>query len=121
MSTWGSPRAELVAEHVLRAVEQIPTGRVCSYGDIAAIVGCGARQVGAVMRRHGSGVCWWRVVGHDGDLVVAAEALPHWADEGITLKPSGRGCRIELHRADLTDLTRAYDLAAADLPQLRRR
>jgi alkylated DNA nucleotide flippase Atl1 len=121
MSVWGSPRAELLAERVLRAVEQIPRGRVCSYGDIAAIVGCGARQVGSVMRRHGSPVCWWRVVGHDGDLVVAAEARPHWADEGITAKPSGQGCRIDVHRADLAELARAYELATGDLPQLPRR
>ncbi|WP_028708317.1 MGMT family protein [Propionicicella superfundia] len=119
MPSWGSERAELVAEHVLRAVEQIPSGRVCAYGDIAAIVGCGARQVGSVMRRHGSGVCWWRVVGHDGSLVVFAEALPHWQDEGIGLTDDGRSCRIDVHRADLDLLARAYERAAADLTPLR--
>ena len=42
---------DLVVEHVLRAVEQVPAGKVVSYGAIAELVGGTARQVGSVMRR----------------------------------------------------------------------
>ena len=43
------------------------------------------------------------------------EAVPHWLEEGIALKPSGRGCRITDHRADLVELERRWRRAAADL------
>lgn len=59
-------REEFV-EAVLSAVEQIPPGRVASYGDIAEFVGTGGpRQVGSVMSHYGAAVCWWRVVRADG-------------------------------------------------------
>lgn len=115
---WRSPRQELLAEHVLRAVEQVPPGRVCSYGDIAEIVGCGARQVGHVMRFSGGSVCWWRIVNHAGDLTVIDEARPYWDAEGIQLKPNGLGCRIADYRADLRRVAEGYAAAVADLPAL---
>ncbi len=115
---WGSPQAELRAEHILRAVESIPPGCVCAYGDIASIVGCGPRQVGAVLRRHGSAVPWWRVVSHDGRSSVAAQALPHWRAEGIGVRDDLAGCHIAQHRVDLASLEAAYRRAAAALPTL---
>jgi alkylated DNA nucleotide flippase Atl1 len=54
-------------ELVLTVVEQIPPGRVVTYGDIAEVVGRGGpRQVGHVMALFGDGVPWWRVVRADG-------------------------------------------------------
>jgi alkylated DNA nucleotide flippase Atl1 len=102
---------ERVAELVLRAAELIPPGRVASYGDLAGLVGTSARHVGQVMARYGSGVAWWRVTNHSGDLPkhLCREAEPYWAEEGITWKPNGRGCRIADHRADLVALADAYD------------
>jgi methylated-DNA-protein-cysteine methyltransferase-like protein len=110
---------DLLAERVLRAVEQIPTGRVASYGDIGEIVGVGPRYVGRVLRVFGSGVPWWRVVNAQGDPGggLVSRAARHWADEGITVKPNGRGCPIARHRADLEALATAYEAAAADLPE----
>lgn len=109
---------DLLAEHVLRAVEQIPAGRVASYGDIAALVGIGPRHVGNVLRRLGSDVPWWRVVSRDGDFGgdLLTRARPQWAAEGIAVKPNGLGCRIADHRADLPALHSAYRKAVADLP-----
>jgi alkylated DNA nucleotide flippase Atl1 len=118
VATTASSRGELLTEHILRAVEQIPRGRVATYGDIARVVGCGPRQVGLVMSRAGGSVCWWRVVSASGDLSVADKALAHWAEEGIEAKPSGRGCRVAEHRADLGVLAADYAMAVTDLPCL---
>ncbi len=104
-------------ERVLRAVEQVPSGRVVSYGDLATLVGIGPRQVGTIMRLYGSNVTWWRVTNASGDLPVPLmdDVRERWALEGILLKPNGRGCRIAEYRADLATLGSDYDRATADL------
>ncbi len=108
---------EQVVERVLRAVEQIPCGRVASYGDLAGLVGVGPRLVGRVMSLYGSNVTWWRVTNSYGDLPphLHEEARARWADEGIAWKPNGRGCRIREHRADLARLADDYEGAVRDL------
>ncbi|GMA38202.1 MGMT family protein [Mobilicoccus caccae] len=114
---------DLVVEHVLRAVEQVPAGRVVSYGGIAELVGGTARQVGSVMRFYGSNVTWWRVVNSYGDLPahLRSEAAVHWAAEGIEWKPNGLGCRIAEYRVDEETWASAYERAVEDLPRLHRR
>jgi alkylated DNA nucleotide flippase Atl1 len=96
-------------ERVLSVVESIPVGRVCSYGDIAELLEVGPRQIGAVMSAYGGGVCWWRVTNARGEMPphLIDEARQHWLAEGIALSGSGRGCRIDVHRADLPELARA--------------
>ncbi len=86
-----SPDPEEYVELVLSVVEEIPWGRVTSYGAIAGVVGGGPRQVGAVMARHGGPVPWWRVVRADGSLPPSHEenARPHYLDEATPLRPSG--------------------------------
>lgn len=108
---------ERVAERVLRAVERVPSGQVVSYGDVAAVAGTGARQVGRVMRHWGSNVAWWRVTDRDGRLPaeLLRQALPHWRAEGIAVAADGRGCRIRDHRADLQLVADAWADATADL------
>ena len=93
-------------ELVLRAVDLIPPGRVAAYGDLGRIVGIGPRQVGAVMSRFGDGSTWWRVTDAAGNFApdLLERARPHWLEEGIAIKPSGRGCHIADHRADLEQL-----------------
>lgn len=100
--------AELTIERILTCVDQIPPGRVVSYGDIAAIVETSPRRVGSVMSTHGSAVAWWRVVNASGTLPVAllAAARRQWRDEGITETPTG--CAIQRHRADLEALAASY-------------
>ena len=90
---------EEYVERVLSVVEQIPRGRVSTYGAIADHVGSGGpRKVGRVMSLHGGGVPWWRVVRADGSLPPSHgdEARAHYLDEGTPLRPSGR---IEMPRA----------------------
>ena len=102
--------SELTIERVLTLVELVPRGRVVSYGDLGAIVGIGARQVGSLMAHHSDGLTWWRVTNAAGDLPrdLLDRARPHWADEGILVKRNGRGCRIADYRADLDALSTAY-------------
>jgi methylated-DNA-protein-cysteine methyltransferase-like protein len=109
---------DVVVERVLRAVEQVPAGRVVSYGDVAALVGIGPRQVGSIMKVYGGNVAWWRVTDAAGDLPVPLRerARQRWAEEGILGKSNGRGCRIADYRADLDSVATAYERAVADLP-----
>lgn len=109
---------EVLVERVLRAVEQVPPGRVVSYGDVGALVGVGPRQVGQAMSRWGGNVAWWRVTDRSGDLPVDLLALarPHWQEEGIEVRAEGRGCRVQDHRADLERLADDYARATQDLP-----
>lgn len=73
------------ASDVLDVVDEVPPGRVTTYGDIAARVGGGGpRRVAKVLSRHGALVPWWRVVNASGRLpeALCAEALAHWREEG---------------------------------------
>ena len=86
---------ERVIYEILSAVEEIPPGRVASYGQIAALIGRekNARLVGRVLREaehYGSYPCH-RVVNH------AGRTAPGWEDqrrlleaEGVGFRPDGR-------------------------------
>jgi alkylated DNA nucleotide flippase Atl1 len=84
---------EEYVEKVLSLVEQVPAGRVTTYGALAAAVGSGGpRQVGTVMSTYGGPVPWWRVVHADGTpaQVHDSEALDNLRAEAAPLRPSGR-------------------------------
>ncbi len=82
---------DVVVERVLVAVEQIPRGRVASYGDLAELVGVGPRLVGRVMSLYGGNVTWWRVVNASGALPPRhyAEANLQYLREGTPRRPNG--------------------------------
>lgn len=91
---------EEYVERVLSLVEQIPEGRVTTYGAIAEAVGVGGpRQVGNVMATYGGPVPWWRVVhaagrlAHEGDDDAARQ---HHLAEGTPMRPSGK---VDMKRA----------------------
>ncbi|MGR0221031.1 MGMT family protein [Agromyces sp. ZXT2-6] len=88
-------------EAVLAVVDDIPPGRVMTYGDVAAVLGSrGARAVGQVMARYGHSVPWWRVVRAGGRPPAghAESARPHYDAEGVPLRPAADddGYRIDL-------------------------
>jgi alkylated DNA nucleotide flippase Atl1 len=94
---------EEYVELVLTCVEQIPRGRVSTYGTIAEVVGevaggGGPRQVGSIMASRGGPVPWWRVVRSDGTLPSShqGEARQAYLEEGTPLRPSGN---VDLRRA----------------------
>lgn len=80
-----APQLPPRVETILEVVDQIPPGRVATYGDVAELAGCGPRQVGAAMRRYGAGVAWWRVLRADGRVIpeLASRALPLLEQEGV--------------------------------------
>jgi alkylated DNA nucleotide flippase Atl1 len=92
-----------LAAKVLAVVRQIPSGRVLTYGDVAALAEADAtaRDVGQVLLRHGEAddLPWWRVLRADGT------PPPHLLDrqlsllrsEGTPLAPSGAG--VDLYAA----------------------
>lgn len=85
------------AECVLDLIEQIPPGRVSTYGVIAElareITGKGGpRSIGFVLSRFGSGVPWWRVCAAGGRLAVhkGGEQMALLRAEDVPFTPSGR-------------------------------
>jgi alkylated DNA nucleotide flippase Atl1 len=96
------PEPELTrfASRVLDVVDQIPPGRVLTYGDVAEYLGEGGpRGVGAVMARHGAAVAWWRVLRADGSVAPGLEhrAFERLRAEGTALARGGT--RVDLARA----------------------
>ena len=88
------------AERVLDLVALVPRGCAVTYGDVAGILGeGGARAVGTVMARFGSGVPWHRVVRADGCPAAGheVEALRRFASERTPMTADGR--RVDLARA----------------------
>lgn len=110
MHNVGMPTPELI-ERAALAVACIPPGRVVSYGDLAELLGIGARQAGRLMATRAHDLPWWRVTNHAGDLPapLRPEAAVHWELEGIGWKPNGLGCRIREHRAELGEWARACE------------
>lgn len=92
------------AERVLAVAEEIPPGRVLTYGDVAELVEQGGpRQVGRVMALYGGAVPWWRVVRADGVLLPGHErrALEHYRQEGTPLRGAGPAAGDRIPRLDL--------------------
>ncbi len=89
-------------DHVLEVVRSIPSGRVMTYGDVAAVLGSrGARAVGTVMARHGSTVPWWRVVRAGGLAPQGLEsrARAHYLSENTPLRGGAESYRIVMSAA----------------------
>lgn len=84
---------EEYVEAVLSFVEQVPSGRVTTYGALAEAVGAGGpRQVGSVMSRYGGPVPWWRVVRADGTPPLCHDGVAHehHLAEATPLRSSGK-------------------------------
>ncbi|WP_111657233.1 MGMT family protein [Isoalcanivorax indicus] len=91
------PESEF-ARAVWLIVGSIPPGRVCAYGQVAALAGYPrhARHVGKLMGRlpAGSSLPWFRVVRADGRLAVGARQQQHLENEGVQIT----GGRVSLRR-----------------------
>ena len=77
-----------VDEAVLDVVEDIPVGRVSTYGAVGRLVGVGPRRVARALSRGGGAVPWYRVVRADGSAAepVRARQLALLAAEGVPVR-----------------------------------
>ena len=78
-----------VDEAVFDVVEQIPPGRVSTYGAIGRLVGVGPRRVARALSGGGGGaVPWFRVVRADGSVAepVRVRQLELLAGEGVPIR-----------------------------------
>ena len=57
------------------------------------MAGCGARNVGTVLKRHGASTAWWRVVRADGTSHDPVRAEDYWDREAI----AHAGGRVKMH------------------------
>lgn len=94
MSSKNILRDDLIYE-ILSVVEEIPKGRVATYGQIARLIGRdkNARLVGKVLSMagvYGEYPCH-RVVNHAGRLV------PGWQEQSLLLKSEGVPLKDENH------------------------
>lgn len=98
--------SEDFVSRVLAVVEEIPAGKVMSYGDVAAAIGSrAARGVGQVMAYYGGDVPWWRVVRASGHPAQNHEsrALEYYRAESTPLKwTAGGEFRVNLSVARWT-------------------
>jgi alkylated DNA nucleotide flippase Atl1 len=97
-----APPSDDFVSRVLEVVESIPSGRVMTYGDVAAAIGSrAARAVGTVMSHYGSDVAWWRVIRASGHPAVDHEsrALEYYRAESTPLKWSNDVFRVDLAKA----------------------
>src|SRR6266536_2927644 len=92
--------SEELVERVLSVIEQIPPGRVLSYGDVAELASAPTpRYVGQVLAWHGDAVPWWRVLRADGTPAphLRQRQLSLLRAEGTPVLPSGEA--VDLRRA----------------------
>jgi alkylated DNA nucleotide flippase Atl1 len=90
-----------VDEAVFDVVEQIPAGRVSTYGAIGHLIGIGPRRVARALSSGGGAVPWYRVVRADGTAAepVRVEQLARLAAEGVPM----RGGRVDLRAVGWPD------------------
>lgn len=83
-----------VDEAVFDVVDQIPPGRVTTYGAIGELIGIGPRRVARALSSGGGAVAWYRVVRADGSVAepVRVRQLELLAAEGVPM----RGGRVVL-------------------------
>jgi alkylated DNA nucleotide flippase Atl1 len=101
-----------LATRVLAVVGRIPSGRVLTYGDVAAMAPeATARDVGQVLLRYGEreGVPWWRVLRADGTPPphLLERQLGLLRAEGTPLAPSGAA--VDLDRGRWAAAGRGHD------------
>ena len=77
-----------VDEAVFDVVEQVPPGRVTTYGAIGGLLGIGPRRVARALSSGGGAVAWWRVLRADGTVAepVRVRQLELLAAEGVPVR-----------------------------------
>lgn len=96
--------AQSDAARIIKAIKQIPRGRVCTYGNVADVAGLPrrARLVGTVLRQTPASraLPWYRVINASGRISFPtgsdayARQRKHLEDEGVDFV----GGRVDLNR-----------------------
>ena len=94
-----SEQEATIDERIWQVVAAIPSGKVCSYGEVAARAGLpgGARRVGRSMGRlpKGSRIPWYRVINASGRISIPTTSPGHQKQrdlleaEGVEFRLSG--------------------------------
>jgi methylated-DNA-protein-cysteine methyltransferase-like protein len=85
-------------QRIYAVVDEIPAGRVATYGQVAKIIGCGARVVGYALAAlpQQRKLCWHRVVNARGEISLRSAGDNHsrqrriLEQEGIRFDNKGR-------------------------------
>jgi methylated-DNA-protein-cysteine methyltransferase-like protein len=85
-------------ERVWALVKRVPKGRVATYGDLAELAGCTARQVGFALRHSPPGLRlpWHRILAAGGRIALPGD---HGLTQRLRLEQEGvafRGRRVDL-------------------------
>jgi alkylated DNA nucleotide flippase Atl1 len=99
------PESGGVADRILECIEQIPPGKVMTYGDVAEYAGASSpRIVGRVLALDDGSVPWHRVLRADGTLPehLYTEQRQRLLAEGVRFA----GDRVELARCRWDGVTR---------------
>lgn len=91
-----------VLEALAAAAWLVPAGHAVSYGGLAALACVGGpRQAGRALAESPDGTPWWRVVRADGSLPteLAVVAQEHWDAEGMPVRRTAGGPRVDLAAA----------------------
>ena len=101
-------------ERIYEVVRRIPPGNVTSYGKIAKMVSCGARQVGYAMAATPSGqdIPWLRVVNSRGEISIRKEGEADHFQKQLLIEEG-----VVFDSNDRIDLDR-YGWIEADLPYI---
>lgn len=103
-----SKEEEASCEAVYEFVRKVPSGKVVSYGQVAACVegvSLTARQVGAAMRYPPTDVPWQRVVGADGHLPISKRSpelkirQQHLLQQEGVVFHAGESDRVDMSRS----------------------
>lgn len=84
------PQLTEFAVAVFKVIDSTGAGEVMTYGEVAAEAGKpgAARAVGTLLRNHGDGHPWWRIVASNGRLVPhnQSEHARLLANEGVKIR-----------------------------------
>jgi methylated-DNA-protein-cysteine methyltransferase-like protein len=110
-------------QNIYSIVKRIPAGSVSSYGRIAKMVDCTARQVGYAMAAtpSGEGIPWHRVINSKGEISARKDGNPDQrqkkklVDEGVVFDKHGR-VNFDQYGWDGTSVHPNYDDWPEDWP-----
>ena len=92
-----------VDEGAFDAVEQIPPGRVTTYGAIGRLIGIGPRRVARALSQGGGAVLWWRVLRADGTVAEPVRARQRRSCWPVRASPHATGGSTSPPSAGPTD------------------